>query len=307
MFVSHNQHSNVYNPRVRRLVAAALVLVSATLAEAQPGTTRLYVFATDRAGTAVEDLSAADIDVKENGATCRLLEVRHGNEPLRVVVLVDNSDAIAIDPLRKGLRELLSRIPADAEIGLATIAGGGYDLRVAPTLDRPRLEKSVSSLYGDGGGPRVAESLMQADKALFQDRTDRWPVFVLVTADSGVNTMAVKQIEFDAFSNHLQVVAASVHAVVLADAGNSQGARVLNSLATNLTENTGGLFEEISNTRTLADTLARVGDRIASDHKRMAAGYELEFVGAPPGPGTALEVGTAREGVTLLPSLRRVP
>jgi hypothetical protein len=292
---------------MRRLLAAALVLVSATLAEAQTATTRLYVFATDRTGAVVEDLSADDIDVKENGAACHVIQVRHGNEPMRIVVLVDNSDAIAIDPLRKGLRELLARIPADAEIGLATIAGGGYDLRVAPTLDRPRLEKSVNSLYGDGGGPRVAESLMQADAALFRDRADRWPVFVLITADSGVNTMAVKQIEFDAFSNHLQAVAASVHAVVLADAGNSQGARVLNALATNLTQNTGGLFEAVSNTRTLADTLAKVGERIASDHKRMAAGYELEFVGAPPGPGTALEVGTAREGVTLLPSLRRVP
>ena len=307
MFLSPNQHSNVYNPRVRRLLTAALVLVSATLAAAQPGTTRLYVFATDRTGTAVEDLSAADFDVKENGTACRVIRVRHGSEPMRLIMLVDNSDAIAIDPLRKGLREFISRIPADAEIGLVTIAGGGYDLRVAPTPDRSRLEKGVNSLYSDGGGPRVAESLMQADTALFRDRADRWPVFVLVTADSGVNTTAVKQIEFDAFSTHLQAVAASVHAVVLADAGNSQGARVLNALATNLTQNTGGLFEEIANTRTLADTLAKVGERIASDHKRMAAGYELEFVGVPPGPGAALEVGTARDGVTLLPSLRRVP
>jgi hypothetical protein len=285
----------------------ALVLASATIAAAQPGTTRLYVFATDRTGAVMEDLSVADFNVQENGAACRVIGVRHGTAPMRVVVLVDNSDAIAIDPLRKSLRELISRIPDDAEVGLATIAGGGYDLRVAPTLDRPRLEKSVNSLDSDGGGPHVAESLMQADAALFRDRVDRWPVFALVTADSGVNTMAVKQIEFDAFSNHLQAVAASVHAVVLVDAGNSQGARVLNALATNLTQNTGGLFEQISNTRTLADTLAKVGERIARDHKRMAAGYELEFVGAPPGPGTALEVGTARDGVTLLPSLRRVP
>jgi Mg-chelatase subunit ChlD len=296
---------------MKRVLAAAVSLVSmalaATLIAAQPDTTRLYVFASDRNGAAVEDLSASDFDVKENAAACRVIQVRHGNEAMRVVVLVDNSDAIAIDPLRKGLRELTSRIPADAEIGLVTIAGGGYELRVAPTLDRPRLEKSVNSLYGDGGGPRVAESLMQADAALFRDRAERWPVFVLVTGDSGVNTTAVKQVEFDAFTVHLQAVAASVHVVVLADAGNSQGARVLNALATNLTQNTGGLFAEISNTRALAETLARVGERIASDHKRMAAGYELEFVGAPPGPGMALEVGTARDGVTLLPSLRRVP
>jgi hypothetical protein len=199
----------------------ALVLASAPIAAAQPGTTRLYVFGTDRTGAAAEDLSVADFNVQENGAACRVMGVRHGTAPMRVVVLVDNSDAIAIDPLRKSLRELISRVPDDAEVGLATIAGGGYDLQVAPTLDRPRLEKSVNSLDSDGGGPHVAESLMQADAALFRDRVDRWPVFVLVTADSGVNTMAVKQIEFDALSNHLQAVAASVHAAVLVDAGNS--------------------------------------------------------------------------------------
>jgi hypothetical protein len=281
------------------------VLLAATLA-AQPQTTRLFVMATDRSGAPIEDLQAADIDVKENGATRPIASFRKGTAPMRVVLLVD--DGAAIDgAMRRGMDALIGSLPLDAEAALVTV-NGGYALRVAPTLDRKRLSDGIKSLRGEKNGTQVARALMEAEAKLLRDGPERWPVYVVVTADADENTSMVKQPEFDAFSNRLQAVAASVHALVItAGGGTSQSAKVLDAMARNLTSNSGGLLQELSSSRGTSDALAAVSERIARDWKRMSTGYEVAFVHATTASDPSIEIGTAREGITLTPSLRRTP
>jgi hypothetical protein len=292
-----------------RLVATVALLSVAYVAAAQSHTTRLFVFAT-RGGEAVSDLAASEFDVKENGASCSVVSATRANTPMRVVVLIDNTDAnVAMgDPMRRGLRALLDAIPTDIEVALVTVSES-YSLRVAPTTDRKRLQGSIDALHSLEAGTVVAQSLMSAATRLFPNDVDRWPVFVIVSSDAAENTTMVKQPDFDAFSRRLNDEAASVHAVVItAASGNSQGSRVLDNMTRTLTANTGGAYEDTVNPRALPDLLTGIGARISSDWRRMAAGYEVHYTcAAPRGADPAIEIGTPRDGVILAPSFRRVP
>lgn len=221
---------------MKRLAILAL-LAAASAAAAQtptpaPSTRRLFVLAT-RSGDAVTDLSASEFDVKENGASCTVVSARRATTPMRVVVLIDNGDAnlAMTDPMKRGLRALVAAIPPEIEVALVTVAES-YSLRVAPTVDRKRLERGVDALYAAQGATAVAQSLMLAHTRLFPGDVERWPVFVIVASDAAENTTMVKQPDFDAFSRHLDDEAASVHAVVItAASGNSQSSRVLDNMA----------------------------------------------------------------------------
>ena len=260
-------------------------------------------------GAPAVDLSAADFDIKESGVARQIVAVRHADEPMRVVVLVDNSDAAVVmeGQLRAGLHALVDGLPDSAEVALVTVAGG-YELRLAPTTSRQRVASSIDGLHGETGmGTLVAKSLLEAETRVTRNAADRWPVFVIVSTDAAENPTMVKQVEFDALSDRLQRAAATVHAVVLTGgAGNSGASKLLDTMARNLTENSGGLFQDITNSRGLRDALTATAARMMADWQRISAGYEIEYAGS--GRGDApVEVGTSRPGVSLVPSLRRVP
>jgi hypothetical protein len=147
---------------------------------------------------------------------------------------------------------------------------------------------------------------MESEEKLFRDQPARWPIYVVVTDDFGENSSAVKQFEFDAFSNRLTETA-TVHVVLSKQGNNSQTGKIVDALARNLTDNTGGLYQEVNSGRGLAEAIAAVGARIATDAQRMAEGYEVSYERTVSGTDADLQIGISREGVTLRPSVRRVP
>jgi hypothetical protein len=288
---------------MKPFAAATFFIAASTLVLAQGQPSRLYVFAVDSSGAPVGDLTAPDLELRENGSVVQLLSLRRGTDPIRLVIINNVGDATEIDAVKRGLKEMIAAVPASTEVALAT-ATGGYSSQLAPTPDRQRQLSAIAALR-EGGG-ELAHALMESDTKLFRGQPARWPIYVIVTDDFGENTSGVKQIEFDAFSDRL-AHSATVHAVLSKQGTNSQTGKIIDALARHLTDNTGGLYQEVSSGRGLADAIAGVGTRIAIDAQRMSDGYELSYEGSASGSDRDLQVGISRQGVALHLSFKRVP
>ena len=75
-----------------------------------------------------------------------------GTRPVRVVLIVDATDAIRqpIGLIRKALTVFVESIDARHEMMLVTVAGTPQ-IRVRPTLDRQQVLKSVNGMFGTSG------------------------------------------------------------------------------------------------------------------------------------------------------------
>jgi hypothetical protein len=269
---------------------------------------RLFVFATDARGAAVDDLAATDVDVRVSGAGCPIGAFSHGGSPMRVALVADTSEASMGDLrwLRDGLNAVVDGLPAGADAAFVEV-GGGYRLRLRPTSDRTRLHASVNALRPElDGGTQVARALLESHAALF-DGADRWPIFVIVASDAAENPAMVKQTAFDAFTDRLRAEGATVHSVLLPAGGNSGSAKVLDAMLKNLASNTHGVYHETADGPGLTAALAGVASRIAEDAGRMAGGYQVEFTCAGAIGGGEVEIGTSRPGVHLSASQSRTP
>jgi hypothetical protein len=288
----------------------AVCLTSLVSTSAQSMRSRLFVYATDRSGAPVGDLTASDFDVKSGSEHYQIVSVRHGADPVRIIVMLDDSNAAIaeLDAVRHGLQQFVGELPSGIEVGLVTV-GGSYSVRLAPTSDRPRFLRGLSGVHGEttAAATHLTESLLKATDELLEDAAIRWPVFVIVTTNAAEDTTRVRQIDFDRFSGGLVENGASVHAVLLGGAANSQSGRMLETMVQNLTKDAGGLCTSAESARAISDALVAIGKRIARDQEAAASVYEVEYVGPSAATGHGIELGVSRDGVALAPSLRRTP
>ena len=100
-----------------------------------------------------------------------------GTRPLRVVLIVDSTEAIRqpIGIIRKALTAFVEGVDAQHEMMLVSVAGTPQ-IRVRPTLDRQQVVKSVNGIFGTSGSNvmnRVIDDLFHR----FAQPADRRPVF----------------------------------------------------------------------------------------------------------------------------------
>jgi VWFA-related protein len=291
----------------RRIAAVALLATSALTARsahAQSGTVRLFADVLDRTGKPILDLTATDFNVREDGVNCHVARARLATEPMRIALLVDNSDAALafIKPMRSALAGFIDALPPQDEVALVTF-GRQIDVRTPPTADRVKLKKSVASMTADEGSrTALIDSLLDAHKRFLHGVEDRWPVVVVVTSDQ-VEIARNRQTDFNSLVRELQATQAIVHAVVF-----SAGDGLFTSTVTrDLARNTGGVHESVSGVTGLAEKLMAVAGRITADQRRMALRYEVEYVSSSVSREMNVEVGVVREGATVDASRRRLP
>ena len=108
-----------------RRQAAGLALVFAGLLSislsAQRITRRVFVTAMS-GGTPVLDLTAADFQIVENGTKREVTRAALGNEPMRVVLLVDSSTAVGqmLTHIRAALTTFFDTLPPEHEVAFIT-------------------------------------------------------------------------------------------------------------------------------------------------------------------------------------------
>jgi hypothetical protein len=325
-------------PRVRVSHAVVVLVVAFAAVQtvvAQPSLRRLFVAVTDARGVPVLDLHQHEFDVIENGVSVPVERSRLSRDPMRILLLVDSSEAAAggMVDIRAGLQAFINAVPEEHEIGLMTL-GRQMRVRAQPDMDRTRLRQMVGEFAPDGGRTTLLDALRETDERFMRRLEDgRWPVYVIVTTDGPEGSGSISADRYVQLVQGMLVRGVIAHAVVVqldqavrAELNQMRsmaqqvtpraGApRVANSpipertpdpgeIALNLTRNLRGSYEALVGSAALVDRLRALGQRIVDDHRLMRTRYEIEYRGSRDlAVGAAVRV--AREGLQVAFSPRR--
>lgn len=181
----------ITSPWTRRIgapLAAALALATAAVitVDAQSRPRRLYVSVVDKKGAPVATITPADIVVREDGVAREVLKVEPATEPMRVALLVDNSEAAtrSIQFLREALIPFATRLTAAGHSVALITLGDRPTLQVDATTDIARLRsRGLDRLFAQpGSGMYLLEALMDVSKGFAKNDTPR-PVIVAVITE----------------------------------------------------------------------------------------------------------------------------
>ena len=275
---------------------AGLLAGGPPTAEAQ-GLGQLFVEALDAAtGEPVTDLQPNDFRVAEDGSPGGVLSADLSDTPMKIALLVDNGDILAdinaISDLRGALNDFLDTLDPVHEVGLFTIARQTRR-RVDFTTDRVELRSGVGEIFADrGGSVRVFDGVRDTWNRRFDD-DEAFPVFVLVLTDGSEGSGSITPGEFAELGRNLVANAVTIHTVLLSMRGGS----TVTSISSNLSQNTGGLFEVINASSGLDEKLTEVATRMNAHYGRVSNWYRLIYERPDP-PGSRISVSlTSRPGV----------
>jgi hypothetical protein len=242
----------------------ALAFAAVTTLEAQSRPRRLYVSVVDKKGAPVADVTAADIVVREDGVAREVLKVEPATDPMRVALLVDNSEAStrSIQFLREALIPFATRLTAAGHSVALVTLGDRPTLQVDATTDIARLRsRGLDRLFAQpGSGMYLLEALMDVSKGFTKNDTPR-PVIVAVITEGTEfsNTQAETAIRA------IKDAGAIFHAIVLTEGPRANDAadetRQRNIVLDRGTKENGGDRDTLISHLALKDRL----DRLASE------------------------------------------
>jgi hypothetical protein len=291
-------------------IVGVVVAAAATLS-AQREVRHVFVRVTDAQGTPVAGLGPTDFVLIDAGMVRDAVHVARAVAAVRVALLVDSSSIEAFSGLdaaaylvdvRHALQAFLTALPPEYEVGFFT-TGRQMRARVQPTTDRARLLRAAAEFSSDGAGNTLLNSIREVDERFMRLPPDRWPVWVVITADGP--EMSRPPPPDDVWARIVNGILArgmTVHGVAVQYVGGT----LTTEVALNLSKVTGGAYVPlVGSTGTLAQHLERIGARIREDERRMAEAYVLEYSSDRKLPYGDLEVHATRSGVRVAASLTR--
>ena len=279
----------------RTLVLGCLAVIVCGYAQAAWAQDRqLFMLVTDFSDQPLLDVRADEVDLQMVGADCEIKDMHLDAGPMKVALLVDNSDAAAqsLNPLRDGLSAFLDALPPEHEVGLFTIAGQ-VRRRVDFTTDREELKERATSLFVDRNtGVIYIDGLVETWERRFDD-DDAWPVFVALVYDGAEGSRSVQQDEFNEFAFELQMRAATVHAVLVS----TRGGNVQTEVSTFLTRNTGGTYRALAAPTALPNVFTELGTLMGDHHRAVQDRYRVVYECEPGDGGGSISAGVLRPNV----------
>ena len=225
-----------------------------------------------------------------------------GNAPMRIVLLVDSSTAIApmLNSFRHALNAFVDELPESEEIVFIS-SGGQIRIRTTADSSRDKLRAEIARFASEGGANAFYDTMLEADKRFLKTAPGQWPTFVFVTTDNGESTKEPNVDEYNKFMNDFLARGGAAHAVIVA------GRRIgwVTDIVANLVDNTGGLRTTIITEPSLPERLREIANRVADDHQRMMSRYEVAFAGDPKAIEPVIKVTVSRDDVQLQMSVRR--
>ena len=149
-------------------------------------------------------------------APAALAAQRRGPGPLRIVLLVDSSNAVApmLPQFRAALNAFLDVLPGDPEIAFIS-TGGQLRVRVPPTTDRLVLHQAADRFASDGGANSFLDTMLEADQRFLKVAPDRRSVFVIITTDSGDLRGEVRIDQYNRFMKEFTDRGGRAHGIVV--------------------------------------------------------------------------------------------
>ena len=143
-------------------------------------------------------------------------------DPMRIVVLVDNSQIPIVDPLpfiRRGLQEFLNALPPNHELMLVT-TGAQMNIRVEPTRDYLTVMQSALSIQVmRNSGNALISSVEEVYARYLRGVERRFPVLVIVATDGRDMSPRVTNQSVNALLRQLTDSGVRVNAVLLSPTG----------------------------------------------------------------------------------------
>jgi hypothetical protein len=177
---------------------------------------------------------------------------------------------------------------------LLVSTGRQVRVRVPPSTDRRKLKETAAALFTDGGGTVLMDGLLEIDERFYKKADDRWPVFVIFTSDGTEGSAGAREKEFTKWAGALAGRGVTVHAFVFKT---PKGGQMPDIVAENLTQNTGGRYDNMNTTTALPEKMKALGEKLALDHRNMSNWYQVDI--QTESDIAAIDVAVAREGVRL--------
>lgn len=287
---------------MRQIFVGAMVgMVCLWLAVPPAMAQREFVFFaqfSDAAGKPVTTLTAADIEVHEDGAAGKILKLEPVDWPIRVALMLDNGTGSSerIVQVRNGAKGFIEAMPAGVEVSIHTLSPQPRML-VRPTTDRDALLQGIALYAPDSGAGRFIEGLIETVARFEKEKGNNFPVVVILgslTAEgSSIRDRDIKQL-FERLSTR----SITVHAVLAGNtnASGSQGVANATQIAIAATKQTGGQYQSIAAVTRLATLLPEIGIQVAQSHVRQSQQYRITFERPQGKTGQVGQVGLAARG-----------
>ncbi|HVL69178.1 MAG TPA: hypothetical protein VM364_18110 [Vicinamibacterales bacterium] len=251
----------------------------------------IYVSVVDEKGNAVTGLSAADFAVREDGVAREVLRAVPADEPLEVIVLVDDSQAAttAIPFIRDGLSAFADRLRDKAAIGLVTIGERPTSV-VERTTDTQAVKKGITRIFArPGAGAYLLEGILEVTRG-FQKRETRRPVIVALTVEG----VEFSNQQYDRVLKALHASGATFHALVIGTpaGGLSDEQRQRHLVLAEGTAQTGGRREQLLTDMAIPGALAKLADELLNQYR---VTYARPDALVPP---EKIQVSVTRPGAT---------
>lgn len=294
-------------PSPRRRAVPAILLLGLALVlgfrhQAAAQTTERTIFASvlDSAGKPVEQVTPADLVVREDGVQREVLRVTPATDPMQVAVLIDNT-AIAssqISNIRDGLTAFVKKLAGQHEISLVTFADRPT-LLVEATTAAPALERGIGRVFSQSNaGSYLIDAIDDVAKG-FKKRGATRPVIVVVTLEG----REFSNTPYQSALERLAEAGATMHAVVLTSGRGplTQEERDRAIVLDSGTREHGGERHDVLSGMAIPQTLTQIADELLAQQK-------VTF--ARPGaliPPKKTTIEAARPGLTVRGALAPAP
>lgn len=161
-------------------VALSFGVVAAQGPASAPADARtIYVTVTDKAGTPVEDLTAADFEIKEGGKAVDIAEAGIAKNPLQIAMIVDDNGT---GLFRSPLARFVQRMDGHAVMSLSSVTG--QTMRVVDyTQNAEAIMQGLATLNARPGTPdggQLLEGISEAAIELKKREAER-PIIIALT------------------------------------------------------------------------------------------------------------------------------
>ena len=262
--------------RVKLLAAAVGVgLLSAAVVAQSPNQIQIFASILDGTGAPAKTLAPGDVRLMENGQEAKVTKVEPVNWPVKLQLLLDNGVGMGsqnVQQLKNGVKALIDAMPENLEVTLVSTAPQPRFL-VRATTDRAAVLKGLDVLAPDSGAGRFLESLAEATQRIERDKTDYFPVIISVATTSGDRD--VRDNDVKRTMERLEKRPTTVHVILFNSGGGSTGGANQTNLGMNVTEYTGGKFENINSPTRIAPLLEEFGKTVATTVQRQSNQFRI--------------------------------
>jgi len=265
---------------------------------------RLFISVMDADGFPSTDLLADEFHITWGDAESDILSARLANEPMKVTVLVDNSDAVndgMLRNIRDGLKVFVDSLPRGHEVAIVALARQPKWV-VPHTADYDELRSGVDLIIPErDAGSAFLDALGEAGERFGGDQEPKREVIVAITTNMGESS-GRNETDYNQLVRLVRGHSATVHALLLqqrvAPSGLSRpqpGLRehvdgdserfnrlgperdrgLQTDIAMNLTEVSGGRYTSLAAASGLSVQLESLADEIARRQAELAGQYRV--------------------------------